>query len=106
MNNDVRNEQCSYTLCNLSYVSSSQLVKRHRCVIFTIYNAVVANWVDYSTPITIATGLPWSNTFGFTPIYNSYDNTENIGKISSNGPNLLVNLKTNVAFNVCHIYLI
>lgn len=106
MNNDVRNENCSYALCNLSYVGASQLVKRHRCVIFTIYNAVVANWANYSTPITIATGLPWSNTFGFSAVYNYYDDTTNIGKISLSGSNLLVCLKTNVAFNACHIYLV
>lgn len=103
--NSIRNTSCSYNLCNLSSHGTVQLMKRFNIVVFTIYSAKVSNWSSYYTGITIATGLPWSNSFGFTMLRNASGNTlDPVGVCKMNGSSCVVTLKSNSAFDLCHIY--
>lgn len=102
--NTIRNTDCSYNLCNLSSHGTIQIMKRFNSVIFTIYSAKVNSWSNYSTPITIATGLPWSNSFGFSILHYSQNNTQNVGHCKMSGSNCLVYLTSNTQFDLCHIY--
>ena len=103
--NYIRNTNCSYNLCNLSSHGTTQITRRFNTIIFTIYSAKVSSWSSYNTGITIATGLPWSNSFGFTMLYNASDNTQTqVGVCKMSGSSCLVFLKSNVTFDLYHIY--
>lgn len=103
--NDIRNVSCSYNLCNLSS-ANAQIVKKFRCVRFTIYSGNVTNWSNYDTAITIATGLPWSNTFANSTVYEMYNRTNILGYVDMNGGTCNIHLKSNTTFYFSHCYLI
>lgn len=102
--NSIRDTSCSFNLCNLSYYGTNQIIKRFNVVIFTLYNAKVSSWSNYATPITIATGLPWSGSFGFSALHCSDNNTQIAGHCKMCGSDCQVNLASNSTFDLCHIY--
>lgn len=97
----------SYSLCNLSSVGTNTCHIRFETTIFALYNAKLSNWSSSSTStgITIATGLPWSDSYGASYCYAAGNYNNNVvGLLKMSGSSAVVYLTSNVAFDVTHIY--
>lgn len=103
--NNIKNTDASYNLCNLSTVGTNQITRRNNVIIFTIYSAKVSNYQSFYTPITIATGMPWSASYGFSTLHSPSSMTP-VGYCKMNGDQCQINLKQNTEFMLCHVYTI